>query len=189
MNDKAYEFKERRPLVRRDVLYIATATFALAGVARGVVWPLIDNLNPSADVLAAMGSTEVDLAGIANGQRVTVKWQGKPIFLCRRTAEEVAAARETHLSDLKDPETDKSRVVSSEWLIVVGVCTHLGCIPTGQKSSQSRGAWEGWFCPCHGSHYDTSGRIRKGPAPRNLDVPPYRFVTDSVIEIGSNQVT
>ena len=186
MTEKTCEVDERSSLARRDILYIGTATFALAGVARGVVWPLIDNLNPSADVLATMGNTEVELAGVASGQRITVKWQGKPVFLCRRTAEEVAAARETSLSELKDPEVDKSRVVNPEWLVVVGVCTHLGCIPIGQKPSQRRGAWEGWFCPCHGSHYDTSGRIRKGPAPRNLDIPPYRFLTDSTVEIGSN---
>jgi ubiquinol-cytochrome c reductase iron-sulfur subunit len=188
MSSEDYNTDKGRSLDRRDILYIGTATFALAGVARGIVWPLIDNLNPSADVLAAMGNTEVDLAGLLGGQRVTVKWQGKPVFVCRRTAVEIAAAQQAVLSDLKDPETDLARVVKVEWLIAVGICTHLGCIPVGQKPSQRRGDWEGWFCPCHGSHYDTSGRIRKGPAPRNLDIPPYRFLTESIVEIGSNQI-
>ena len=169
---------------RRDILYISTAVFALAGVGRGVVWPLIDSLNPSADVLAATGNVEVDVSTIEAGERITVKWRSKPVFITRRTPEEIAAARQVSPGELKDPEADRGRVERPEWLVVIGICTHLGCIPLGQKPSDNRGEWDGWFCPCHGSHYDTSGRIRKGPAPRNLDVPPYRFLSGLVVEIG-----
>lgn len=174
---------------RRDILYITTAAFALLGVGRAVVWPLIDNLNPSADVLATMGSTEVDLSTIEVGERITVEWRGSPVFITRRTQEEISAARQTSLSDLKDPEPDQDRVARAEWLVVIGICTHLGCIPIGQRPSDRRGQWDGWFCPCHGSHYDTSGRIRKGPAPRNLDVPSYRFSSNSIVEIGAQANT
>ncbi len=143
-------------------------------------WPFIDSMNPAADVLA-LSTTEVDLSPIAPGQGITVMWRGKPVFIRRRTAEEIKTAQETSIDDLPDPETDSARVKEGkeEWLVLVGVCTHLGCIPIGET-----GEYGGWFCPCHGSHYDTSGRIRKGPAPTNLGVPEYAFISDNVIRIG-----
>ena len=167
---------------RRDFLYVATGTAAAVGAAL-TIWPLIDQMNPAEDVLA-LASTEVDLSPIEVGQSITVVWRGKPVFVRRRTAGEISAAAETAVSDLPDPEVDDERVQQPEWLVLVGVCTHLGCIPLGQKSTDPRGDWGGWFCPCHGSHYDTSGRIRKGPAPENLAVPPYEFVTETTIKIG-----
>ena len=167
---------------RRDFLYVATGTATAIGVAFAV-WPLVDQMNPAADVLA-LASTEVDLSPVAVGQSITVVWQGKPVFVRRRTAEEIAAAETASLDELSDPQTDAERVIQAEWLILVGVCTHLGCIPLGQKGADPRGDFGGWFCPCHGSHYDTSGRIRKGPAPRNLLVPPYEFVNETTVKIG-----
>jgi ubiquinol-cytochrome c reductase iron-sulfur subunit len=151
--------------------------------AGSVAWPLIDSMNPSAEVLA-LSSTEVDLAPIADGQRITVTWRGNPVFIDHRTAEQIKEAEAVNVGDLRDPQTDEARVIEPEWLVVVGVCTHLGCVPLGQKTGQSRGDYGGWFCPCHGSHYDTSGRIRKGPAPLNLPVPPYEFTGDTTIVIG-----
>jgi ubiquinol-cytochrome c reductase iron-sulfur subunit len=145
--------------------------------------PFIGLMNPSRDVLA-LASTEVDLSPIAVGSAVTIVWRGKPVFVRRRTAEEVQAARQTPLSELPDPAPDQSRVKKDEWLVLLGVCTHLGCVPLGQKPSDSRGEFGGWFCPCHGSHYDTSGRIRKGPRPANLAVPDYVFTSDTQIRIG-----
>ena len=145
--------------------------------------PLIDQMNPAADTLA-LANIEVDISKISEGQSITVKWRGKPVFIRHRTADEVARANATDLADLRDPESDKDRVEKPELLVLVGVCTHLGCVPLGQKSGEVRGEYDGWFCPCHGSHYDTSGRIRKGPAPANLEVPPYTFLSDSVIRIG-----
>ncbi|MEK9911162.1 MAG: ubiquinol-cytochrome c reductase iron-sulfur subunit, partial [Candidatus Puniceispirillum sp.] len=115
---------------------------------------------------------------------ITVKWLGKPVFIRHRTADEVSRAKATELADLRDPEADADRAEKPELLVLVGVCTHLGCVPLGQKTGEVRGEYDGWFCPCHGSHYDTSGRIRKGPAPSNLEVPPYSFLSDSVIRIG-----
>jgi ubiquinol-cytochrome c reductase iron-sulfur subunit len=167
---------------RRDFLYVATGTATAIGGALAV-WPFIDQMNPAADVLA-LASTDVDLSPIKVGQSITVVWQGKPVFVRRRTADEIAAAAGVALDELTDPQPDGERVVQAEWLILVGVCTHLGCIPLGQKGSDPRGDWGGWFCPCHGSHYDTSGRIRKGPAPRNLLVPPYEFVNATTVKIG-----
>jgi ubiquinol-cytochrome c reductase iron-sulfur subunit len=164
---------------RRD--FIVLTASAVAGVgAASFAWPLIDSLNPSADVLA-LASTEVDVSSITVGQSVRVMWRGKPVFIRRRTAEEVETARAEQVSTLPHPETDQERVKEGkdEWLVVLGICTHLGCVPLGNK-----GDYGGWFCPCHGSHYDTSGRIRKGPAPENLAVPPYEFVNDSIIKIG-----
>jgi len=140
-------------------------------------------MNPSADVLA-LSTTEVDLSAIEVGQRITVIWQKKPVFIDHRTPEQIAAAEEVDLSELRDPEPDSERVQNPEWLVMVGVCTHLGCIPKGQGASDPRGLFSGWMCPCHGSHYDTSGRIRKGPAPTNLPVPPYQFLDDTTIKIG-----
>jgi ubiquinol-cytochrome c reductase iron-sulfur subunit len=135
-------------------------------------------MNPSADVLA-LSSTEVDLSQIAAGQSVTILWRGKPVFVRHRTEAEIEQARKDDNADLPDPQKDEARVQKPEWLVMMGVCTHLGCVPLGQK-----GDYGGWFCPCHGSHYDTSGRIRKGPAPANLPVPEYTFLTDTRIRIG-----
>jgi ubiquinol-cytochrome c reductase iron-sulfur subunit len=148
-----------------------------------VAWPLLDTMNPSAEVLA-LASTEVDLGPIAEGQRITVTWRGNPVFIDHRTPEQIQEAEAVDVAELPDPQPDAERVEQPEWLVVIGVCTHLGCVPLGQKTGQSRGEFGGWFCPCHGSHYDTSGRIRKGPAPLNLPVPPYEFTGDSTIVIG-----
>lgn len=167
---------------RRDFLYLATGALGAIGAA-AAAWPLINSLNPASDVLA-LASTEVDLTPILPGQAVTVTWRGKPVFVRRRTPEEVKAAVDQSLAGLSDPEPDSKRVKKPEWLIVVGVCTHLGCVPLGQKPTDSRGDYNGWFCPCHGSHYDTSGRIRKGPAPKNLEVPAYAFLDDNTVKIG-----
>lgn len=164
-------------VTRRDFIHLTGAGVGVVAAA-ATVWPLIDQMNPSKDVLA-LSTTEVDLSAIEVGQSVTAVWRGKPVFIRRRTQEEIAEARSVPLADLPDPETDEERVQKDEWLIMVGVCTHLGCVPLGQQ-----GEYGGWFCPCHGSHYDTSGRIRKGPAPDNLTVPQYAFVTDNKIVIG-----
>ncbi len=184
---------------RRDFLYYATAS--TGAVATGVaIWPLIDSMNPSADVIS-QSTLVVDLADVAVGSRITVSWAGKPVFVWRRSPEIVAMARSTSLDDLPDPvdgadenpnnnedmpalDENRSADEAGEWLIVIGICTHLGCVPVGQDGS-SVGEFGGWFCPCHGSHYDRSGRIRKGPAPRNLDIPPYRLGTDLILTIGA----
>ncbi|MEO3428465.1 ubiquinol-cytochrome c reductase iron-sulfur subunit [Pelagibius sp. CAU 1746] len=167
---------------RRDFLYLAAGAMGAVGAA-SVAWPLIDTMNPSAEVLA-LASTEVDISPIEVGQRITVTWRGNPVFIDHRTADQIQAAESVSLDDLPDPQADDARVEKPEWLVVIGVCTHLGCVPLGQKPGQSRGEFGGWFCPCHGSHYDTSGRIRKGPAPLNLPVPPYEFTGDTTIVIG-----
>jgi len=167
---------------RRDFLLLATVAVGAYGVA-SIAWPLIDQMNPSADVLA-LASVEVDISKIAVGQRIKVLWRGHPVFISHRTPEEIKAAESVNVSDLRDPQTDAQRVQKPEWLIVVGVCTHLGCIPLGQKQGDDRGPFGGWFCPCHGSVYDTSARIRQGPAPANLLVPPYKFTSDTAITIG-----
>ena len=162
---------------RRDFIHIASMGFG--AIAVGVsVWPLIDQMNPSADVLA-LSSTEVDLSAIEVGQSITVVWRKKPVFIRRRSAEEIAEAEAVPMEDLPHPESDAARVQKPEWLVMIGVCTHLGCVPLGEQ-----GEYGGWFCPCHGSHYDTSGRIRTGPAPTNLEVPQYTFVEDNKILIG-----
>lgn len=166
-------------VTRRD--FIVVTANAMAGVGAAIAaWPLIDSMNPSADVLA-LASTEVDVSSMTPGQSIKVMWRGKPVFIRNRTAEEIAMAKAVPMSELIDPQTDAERTLpgKEDWLIMVGVCTHLGCVPIGEK-----GDFGGWFCPCHGSHYDTAGRIRKGPAPTNLLVPPYEFVSDSVIKIG-----
>ncbi|WP_291733521.1 ubiquinol-cytochrome c reductase iron-sulfur subunit [Leisingera sp. F5] len=170
------------PETRRDILYYATGG-AAAVAAGAAIWPLIDSMNPSADV-SALSVVQIDLEGVEPGSRITLKWKGKPVFIDHRTEARIAQARADDAETLIDPELDAERVQKPEWLIVVGVCTHLGCIPLGQGSGDPTGGYGGWFCPCHGSHYDTSGRIRKGPAPRNLDVPPYEFVTDTLVKIG-----
>jgi len=167
---------------RRDFLAIATSTVGVAGVGLAA-WPLVDSMNPAADVLA-LSTTVVDLSPVAVGQSITPVWRGKPIFVRHRTAKEIAQAVKDDTADMVDPQKDADRVQKPEWLIVIGICTHLGCIPLGQKPGDPRGEFGGWFCPCHGSNYDTSGRIRKGPAPRNLDLPPYAFITDTTIKIG-----
>jgi ubiquinol-cytochrome c reductase iron-sulfur subunit len=167
---------------RRDFMNLLVNSVAVFGAA-AVAWPMISSLNPSQDVLA-LASTEVDISQIEPGQSVTVKWRGKPVFIRHRTPEEINAARETEVTILRDPQTDAERVEKPEWLVVVGVCTHLGCVPQGQKPSEPRGQFGGWFCPCHGSEYDTSGRIRRGPAPTNLEVPQYTFETDTLVKIG-----
>jgi ubiquinol-cytochrome c reductase iron-sulfur subunit len=169
---------------KRDFLKLVAAASAAIG-AGAIAWPLIDSMNPSADVLA-LGSVEVDLAPIPAGQAITVVWQGKPTFVRHRTPEEIKAAEDAKPSDLLDPEADSARVKDGhgQWLVVIGICTHLGCIPLGNKPSDPRGDWGGWFCPCHGSQYDTSGRVRHGPAPLNLAVPTYAFLTDTKIKIG-----
>lgn len=162
---------------RRDFLF--TASYALGAVGVGAaMWPLIDQMNPDASV-KALATTEVDISTVGLGKTITVLWRGKPVFIRRRTQEEISKAQNVNLSELIDPQKDEDRVKKSEWLIMTGVCTHLGCVPLGEK-----GDFGGWFCPCHGSHYDTSGRIRKGPAPTNLEIPKYEFVDNNTIKIG-----
>ena len=168
---------EDTSVTRRNFLYITTGTFAAAGSAV-LAWPFVDQMNPDASV-KALASTEVDLTPILPGQSITILWRGKPVFIRRRTAEEITEASKVNLDELPDPEGDEDRVQNPEWLIMVGICTHLGCIPLGQK-----GEYNGWFCPCHGSHYDTSGRIRKGPAPKNLEIPQYVFLDENTVKIG-----
>ena len=167
---------------RRD--FIVVATYAMGAVGAGAfAWPLIDQMNPAADTLA-LASIEVDVSKIEEGQSITLKWRGKPVFIRHRTADEISRADDVQLSELRDPQTDADRAEKPEFLVLLGVCTHLGCVPLGQKVGEVKGEYDGWFCPCHGSHYDTSGRIRKGPAPTNLEIPPYSFVSDQVIKIG-----
>ena len=171
---------------RRDFLVLAGNAFAAVGAA-SLLWPFVQQMNPDATA-KAMASTEFDLAPVKEGQAVTIMWRGKPVFIRNRTKEEIEAARKDDKASLPD-ETDAAddkRVKKGHenWLVLVGICTHLGCIPKGQTMSDVKGDYNGWFCPCHGSHYDTSGRIRKGPAPRNLEVPPYEFVSDTKIKIG-----
>jgi len=177
---------------RREFLYVATGA---AGVvtAGAAVWPLVDQMNPSTDVLA-LASVEVDISDTEPGTQLTVKWRGKPVFIRRRTEDEIAAARGVNLGDLPDDQarnanalggadaSDENRAMdeTGEWLVMIGVCTHLGCVPLGNGA----GDFGGWFCPCHGSHYDTAGRIRKGPAPENLHIPQTVFVSDTVIKLG-----
>ena len=162
---------------RRD--FIITTSYALGAVGVGAaVWPLIDQMNPDASV-KALASTEVDVSSVEPGQSITVLWRGKPVFIKRRTQEEIDKAREVDIKNLKHPEKDEDRVKKEEWLVMLGICTHLGCVPLSDK-----GDYNGWFCPCHGSHYDTSGRIRKGPAPTNMEVPKYEFVDNNTIKIG-----
>jgi ubiquinol-cytochrome c reductase iron-sulfur subunit len=167
---------------RRDFINLLVNTTAVFGAA-AVAWPIISSLNPSQDVLA-LSSTEVDVSQIEVGQAITVKWRGKPVFIRHRTPEEIKSAEDVDVTTLRDPQPDSVRVQKPEWLILVGVCTHLGCVPQGQKPSEPRGQFGGWFCPCHGSEYDTSGRIRRGPAPLNLAVPTYVFETDTLVKIG-----
>lgn len=181
---------------RRDFIHIATGAFLVIGSA-AALWPLIDQMNPDASTLSA-GMIDVDISPIEPGQAITVMWRGKPVFVRNRTPEEVEAAKSVALEELKDPEVfamgDQEGLPATDdnitkdghesWLIVIGICTHLGCIPKGNKPSESRGEYGGWFCPCHGSHYDTAGRIRKGPAARNLQLPIYAFTSETTIQLG-----
>ena len=160
------------------MLFIATGAAAVVG-AGSLVWPLISQMNPDASTIAAGVPVDVDLSGIEVGQIVTVQWRGNPIFVRRRTKKEIDDSVNVDVATLRDPQTDAQRVKKAEWLVVIGVCTHLGCIPTGHE-----GPYEGWLCHCHGSVYDTSGRIRSGPAPLNLAVPGYKFDTDTKLTIG-----
>ena len=163
---------------RRDFLFTASYTVGIVGLG-AVVWPMIDQMNPDKSV-QALATTEVDISQIEPGKSITVLWRGKPVFK-RRTPDEIQQARSVSLSELKDPERDEERVKDGkdEWLVMLGVCTHLGCVPLADK-----GDYKGWFCPCHGSHYDVSGRIRKGPAPVNMEIPKYEFVDNNTIKIG-----
>ena len=182
--------KDQEQGSRRDFLYVATAAAGAVTVG-ATIWPLINQMNPSADV-QALASIEVDVAGLEPGSQITVKWLGKPVFIRRRTKEEIDAARAVDISSLPDQKSENANKGESdasdinrtldekgEWLVMIGVCTHLGCVPLGDA-----GEFGGWFCPCHGSHYDTAGRIRKGPAPRNLDIPIAEFVSDDIIKLG-----
>jgi ubiquinol-cytochrome c reductase iron-sulfur subunit len=175
---------------RRDFLIMTSSAVGAVGAA-AVAWPMLSSMSPAADVLA-LASTEVDLAQVKEGESITVMWRGKPVFIRRRTQKEIEEARAAPMSALKDPQSDEDRVKQSviggkehpEWLVMIGVCTHLGCVPLGQKPTDPHGEFDGWFCPCHGSQYDSSGRIRKGPAPKNLEIPPYAFTDATKIKIG-----
>lgn len=171
-------------VTRRDFIHVAAGGFAAVGGAMAL-WPFVDQMNPAADALA-LASIEVDISSIAPGEAVVVKWRGKPVFVRHRTATEIADAQGVEPTLLPDQQADAERVLEGkeEWLVVMGICTHLGCVPVGTATGSERGEYNGWFCPCHGSHYDTSGRIRKGPAPKNLEVPAYSFVSDTTIKIG-----
>ncbi len=167
---------------RRDFLSLTAGAVGAVGVG-SVVWPFVDSWNPAADT-RALASIEVDLSSVEVGQAITVMWRGKPVFIRRRTAKEIQAAADVDVSTLRDPQADSERVQNPEWLIMVGICTHLGCVPLGNKQGDPHGDFGGWFCPCHGSHYDTSGRIRKGPAPKNLRIPDYAFLDSTKVRIG-----
>ncbi len=178
------EHSHSEDVTRRDFIHVAAGGFAGLGGALAL-WPFIDQMNPAADALA-LASIEVDVSQINEGEAAIFKWRGKPVFIRHRTAAEIQEAQSVDIATLPDAQDDSERVVDgkSEWLVVIGVCTHLGCVPVGTKTGAERGEYNGWFCPCHGSHYDTSGRIRKGPAPANLEVPEYAFISDNVIKIG-----
>jgi ubiquinol-cytochrome c reductase iron-sulfur subunit len=179
---------------RRDFLYVASGAMGAVGVA-AIAWPFIDQMNPSTAALA-LASTEVDLSAVQPGQQVIVKWRGHPLFVRRRTPAEIASAKAEDVSSLPDPlayndnladnapATDANRAIKPEWLILIGVCTHLGCTPTVSTPQMPEGDYGGWLCHCHGSQYDTAGRIRKGPAPRNLQVPPYSFLSATRVKVG-----
>ncbi|MFC4347829.1 ubiquinol-cytochrome c reductase iron-sulfur subunit [Kordiimonas lipolytica] len=169
---------------RRDFLHVAATGLGGVGAVMAA-WPFIDQMNPAADTLA-LATVEVDLSAIGVGEAIKVMWQGKPIFIRHRTAKEIEEARSVDMSELVDKQTDAERVQEgrAEWLVVTGICTHLGCVPVGTSDGEDKGDFGGWFCPCHGSHYDTAGRIRKGPAPKNLAVPTYAFLNDTTLQIG-----
>ena len=171
-------------LRRRDFINIAAVSFAGVGAA-AVVLPLIGQMNPSADVLA-MASTEIDISKIASGQAIKTIWRKQPVFVRNLTTKEIAEANAVNASELRDPQSlaERTKPGKENWLITLGVCTHLGCVPLGVGEGENRGDYGGYFCPCHGSHYDTAARIRKGPAPTNLAVPEYTFTSDTVVTIG-----
>jgi ubiquinol-cytochrome c reductase iron-sulfur subunit len=193
-NSKTHDSDDDDPS-RRDFLYLTAGAMGAVG-ACVAAYPLVQSMNPAADTLA-VSTTDVDLSNVKEGQSVTVMWRGQPVFIRNRTQKEIDEARNVDVKTLKDQNaadliTDQARVAQStfdgkempNWLVVVGVCTHLGCIPLGQKPTDPRGAYDGWFCPCHGSQYDSSGRIRQGPAPANLPVPPYSFTDATHVTIG-----
>lgn len=174
---------------RRDFIHVGTGAVAAGGAAM-FAWPLINQMNPAADT-RAMASIEFDVSKVAQGSQAKIMWRGKPLFVRHRTAAEIAQAKKDDAAALKDPENDAARVMQSnkqagkeEYLIMEANCTHLGCIPVGIDESGYIGEFGGWFCPCHGSHYDTAGRIRKGPAPKNLPVPPYVYTGGTIVKIG-----
>ena len=169
---------------RRDFIYIATGAFAAAGAA-AVVWPLIDQMNPSADVLA-LATVDVDLSAIQPGQAIVLSWRGLPVFARNLTPQEIAEANKVDIATLRDPQTlaERTKEGHNNWLITLGVCTHLGCIPLGAVAGQNKGDYGGYYCPCHGSQYDTAARIRSGPAPKNLEVPEYAFKSPTLVTIG-----
>jgi len=182
MSDNAHD--EHIDEEKRDFIYIAAGA-AVAAAGASIAWPMVAQMGKAADTLAA-GSIEIDLSRVEEGQQVKMLWRGKPVFVRHRTAEEIAAAEGTDISDCPDPQTDTERLIARpdgtldpRYLVMVGVCTHFGCIPLGED-----GDFGGWYCPCHGSHYDTSGRIRKGPAPKNMEIPPYAYISDTVIKVG-----
>ena len=169
---------------KRDFILLATGAVGAIGAA-SIAWPLVAQMGKAADTLA-LGSIEIDVSKVPVGQQLKVLWRGKPVFVRHRTAEEIAEAASVDVSKLPDPQTDLERLVPKpdgqvdpNILVTIGVCTHFGCVPVGEA-----GEYDGWYCPCHGSHYDTSGRIRKGPAPKNLEVPPYEYISDTVIKVG-----
>ena len=169
---------------KRDFIHIATGAVAAAGVA-SIAWPLVMQMSKASDTLAA-GSIEIDLSKIPEGQQLKMLWRGMPVFVRHRTPSEIAEAENTDISDCPDPQTDDERLIADTdgkknpaFLVMIGVCTHFGCVPVGEA-----GDFDGWYCPCHGSHYDTSGRIRKGPAPTNMEIPPYEYVSSNVIKVG-----
>ena len=181
---------------RRDVILVAAAGFAAVGAA-AALWPLLDQMSPDQSALS-LATTDVDLSHIDVGQAITVMWRGKPIFIRRRAEDEIAAAKSVPVDDLPDPlarnanlpddapASDENRAGKDRepWLVMIGICTHLGCIPKGQAVGDNKGEFGGWFCPCHGSQYDTAGRVRVGPAPQNMAIPPYAFLSDTKIKIG-----
>ena len=198
MTDTVDDPHQEQPATRRDFIYYATAATG-AVVTGAAIWPLINSMNPAADLLAN-NRVDVDLSGMESGQRITVLWQGRPVFVWRRAQASIAAARAVPLDALIDPvdkvrenpnltadmpALDQNRTADAdgEWLILIGICTHLGCVPLGQDGTNV-GEYGGWFCPCHGSEYDTSGRVRRGPAPRNLDIPLYKLGADLQLTIG-----
>ena len=174
---KLYLKMSEKKVKRRDFIFTATYAVGAVGVA-ATVWPLVDQMNPDASV-KALASTEVDVSSVEPGKTITVLWRGKPVFIKRRTQNEIDEARSVRMEDLPDPEKDEDRAKNPEWLVMLGVCTHLGCVPLNDK-----GDYNGWFCPCHGSHYDTSGRIRKGPSPTNMSIPNNEFLENNIIKIG-----
>ncbi len=183
-SDSAVSETEIGGVRRRDFINIAAVSFGGVGVV-ATVFPLVNQMNPSADVLA-LSSIEVDISAIEEGQAIKTSWRKQPIFIRNLTASEIEAANDVDLSGLRDPESlaDRTQPGKENWLITLGVCTHLGCVPLGAAQGEVKGEYDGYFCPCHGSHYDTAGRTRKGPAPTNLEVPEYSFLSDTVVKIG-----